>query len=128
MNSVIFIHQKLNIIEIKYDKIYNQQSNIYEYDHKNILCYNCIINKNYLKDEADENSYVEGIDLNSLSNNKKTAYYRAVGALREGLYKTNALSKSEGYDKIYEGSTPRTFNAGANTVNLQTDRLERTLG
>ena len=114
--------------EIKYDKIYNQQSNIYEYDHKNILCYNCIINKNYLKDEADENSYVEGIDLNSLSNNKKTAYYRAVGALREGLYKTNALSKSEGYDKIYEGSTPRTFNAGANTVNLQTDRLERTLG
>ena len=114
--------------EIKYDKIYNQQNNIYEYDHKNLLCYNCIINKNYLKDESDENSYVEGMDLNSLSNNKKTAYYRAIGALREGLYKTNALTKSEGYDKIYEGKTPRTFNSGSNTINLQTERLERTLG
>lgn len=114
--------------EIKYDKIYNQQNNIYEYDHKNLLCYNCIINKNYLKDEADEESYVEEIDLNSLSSNKKTAYFRAVGALRESLYKTNALTKSEGYDKIYEGKAQRTFNSGSNTINLQTGRLKRTLG
>lgn len=85
--------------EVKYDKIYNKQSKKYEYDHKNLSCYNCIINRNYIRDNNDEESYVEGIDFSSISNStdKLKAYYQALGALRQGIYKTNALTKSEGY-------------------------------
>lgn len=121
--------------EIKYDKIYNKTSKVYEYDHKNVLCYNCIINRNYLKNGSDENSYAEGLDIHSLSANKKTAYYRAVGALRQGLYKTNALTKSEGYYKIYPTSgtvnsngTPKQMPAGTNTISLEAGNLKRSLG
>ena len=119
--------------EIKYDKIYNKTTKLYEYDHKNVLCYNCIINRNYLKN-TDENSYAEGIDLTSLPPTKKTAYYKAVGALRQGLYKTNALTKSEGYYKIYStgndadaNGTPKQMPSGANTVNLEAGNLKRPL-
>ena len=122
-------------VRAKINKIYNKTSKVYEYDHKNVLCYNCIINRNYLKNGSDENSYAEGLDIHSLSANKKTAYYRAVGALRQGLYKTNALTKSEGYYKIYPTSgtvnsngTPKQMPAGTNTISLEAGNLKRSLG
>ena len=73
--------------EIKYDRIYNKKSSAYEYDHKNLLCYNCIVNKN--------NSKVS--DPTSMSDNKVIAKLRCYAALKQGLYKSNALKKSEGY-------------------------------
>jgi hypothetical protein len=97
--------------ELKYDKIYNKSTGVYEYDHKNLSCYNCIINKNYEKlvlnaDGTTTKSYSDTININALSDNKVRAYYTAVGALRQNLYKTNALTASEGYvgQQINSGS------------------------
>ncbi len=117
--------------EVKYDKIYNKQTKKYEYDHKNLSCYNCIINRNYIRDNNDEESYVEGIDFaNLLANhpNKMRAYYKAIGALRQGLYKTNALTMSEGYCNNKTDTIPKTFETGFSVIPLSVDNLKRPLG
>ena len=117
--------------EVKYDKIYNKQTKKYEYDHKNLSCYNCIINRNYIRDNNDEESYVEGIDFaNLLENhpNKMRAYYKAIGALRQGLYKTNALTMSEGYCNNKTDTITKTFETGFSVITLSVDNLKRPLG
>lgn len=92
--------------EVKYDKIYDKDSGRYKYDHKNFGCYNCIINRNYKKrlnpiTEADETKgYSDDIIISALTANKKKAYYRAIGKARANIYKTNALTDSNGYAKL----------------------------
>lgn len=117
--------------EVKYDKIYNKQTKKYEYDHKNLSCYNCIINRNYIRDNNDEESYVEGIDFaNLLANhpNKMRAYYKAIGALRQGLYKTNALTMSEGYCNNKTNTVSKVFGTGSQEISLDVGNLKRPLG
>lgn len=101
--------------EVKYDKIYDKNSGKYKYDHKNFACYNCIVGRNYLKKVKDEagnivDGYSDNIILSALSDNRKKAYYRAVAKAREMIYKTNALTDSNGYETLYtsanDNSTP----------------------
>ena len=117
--------------EVKYDKIYNKQTKKYEYDHKNLSCYNCIINRNYIRDNNDEESYVEGIDFANLAANhpnKMRAYYKAIGALRQGLYKTNALTMSEGYCNNKTNTVSKVFGTGSQEISLDVGNLKRPLG
>lgn len=77
--------------EVKYDKILNKQNdNKYEYDHKNLACYECINDGNY-----------SNISINSLKSNIQQAYYMAIGKERNDIYKMNAVDNSEGYEVIY---------------------------
>ena len=97
--------------EVKYDKIYNKNSGRYEYDHKNFACYNCIVNSNYEKDVINEDGsigkgYSNNIAISALSTEKRKAYYRAIGKAKENIYKTNALTDSNGYETLFSGSTP----------------------
>jgi hypothetical protein len=124
--------------ELKYDKIYNKSTSINEYDHKNLSCYNCIINKNYEKviDTSGTEDYGDKINvfaLNNVSSNKVKAYYKAVGALRQNLYKTNELTVSEGYSintsKNYSTGALSTFSntiaAHTSETTLNTNILDR---
>ena len=77
--------------EVKYDKILNKQNdNKYEYDHKNLACYECINDGNY-----------SNISINSLKSNIQQAYYMSIGKERNDIYKMNAVDNSEGYEVIY---------------------------
>ncbi len=86
--------------ELKYDKRYNKNTNSYEYDHKNLYCYDCIVNKNLKFDLTNQNS-ISSIDflyLQSVGQElKRRAFYIGIASEREEIYKTNALPKSEGY-------------------------------
>lgn len=96
--------------EIKYDKLPDSNGK-YKYDHKNLACYTCINNNNY--DSLFENkndSYYDRInkikkDINSTEydGNKVLAGYIGLAAMREGTYKTNALTVSEGYKIVNYG-------------------------
>lgn len=78
--------------EVKYDKILNKQNdNKYEYDHKNLACYECINDGNY-----------SNISINSLKSNIQQAYYMSIGKERNDIYKMNAVDNSEGYEIIYD--------------------------
>ena len=107
--------------EVKYDKIYDKNSQKYKYDHKNLACYNCIVNSNYSKrlNNITESTPVEGysndIIISSLSANKKKQYYKAIGNTRYNVYKTNALTDSNGYQILLDrGKSPssRSLEAG----------------
>lgn len=85
--------------EVKYDKVYDNITGIYQYDHKNLACYTCINTNNYHDISlfsSDAKSYYEKIA--SLKNNaKKLAGYIGIAKERQNIYKTNALPVSEGY-------------------------------
>ena len=96
--------------EIKYDKIYDKVSQKYKYDHRNVACYKCIINTNYLKKVgteagADVMGYNDDILISTLSNTKQKEYYKAVAKERQNLYKTNALTNSSGYETLFTSAT-----------------------
>lgn len=97
--------------EIKYDKIYDKTAQKYKYDHKNYACYSCIVGSNYLKrvndiNEADEiNGYNDDILISTLNASKKKEYYRAVAKERQNLYKTNALTSSDGYEVVFTSNS-----------------------
>lgn len=97
--------------EVKYDKIYDKHTNLYNYDHKNLACYNCIVQNNYENDSSDVNGdgnkYISFQDfiLNTTDVNKKRAYYIAVGKERQNLYKTTGYSKNEGISITGVGSS-----------------------
>lgn len=84
--------------EVKYDKIYDKMRTKmpYEYDHKNLACYQCINDGNYEHINIFENSGYE---------NLRKAFYIAVGKERNNIYKMNAIEYSEGYEVIYDTET-----------------------
>lgn len=96
--------------EVKYDKIYNKESGTYIYDHRNMGCYRCAIASNYLKDVYAKDGvtqvrgYSDDIIISLLSKSKRKAYYVAVGKERQNLYKTNALTDSNGFEVFYNNS------------------------
>lgn len=93
--------------EIKYDKIYDKASQVYKYDHRNNACYSCIISSNYLKTigydaGGDEiKGYSNDVLISTLSPIKQKEYYKAIGKERQNLYKTNALTSSNGYEVLF---------------------------
>lgn len=92
--------------EVKYDKIYNKDSGRYKYDHKNFACYNCIVGSNYAKQVRDEDGniatgYNDDIVISAMGPNRQKIYYRAVAKAREMIYKTNALTDSNGFETLY---------------------------
>lgn len=110
--------------EIKYDKIYNKESKKYLYDHRNNGCYRCAITSNYEKDVYDENGnpargYSDDIKISLLSPVKQKAYFVAIGKERQNLYKTNALTDSNGYEIYYNGEGALNFPTGDPTVLIQ---------
>ena len=80
--------------EVKYDKIYDKYNNRYNYDHKNLACYTCIVQNNYT-----------AFDWETAPNRSK-AYYIAIGKERQNLYKTTGYSKNEGIEVISVNQEP----------------------
>lgn len=93
--------------EIKYDKLYDRNSQFYRYDHRNNGCYTCIVNNNYEKviDSAGNRGYSDSVVISALTPEKQRAYFIAVGKERQNLYKTNALTSSNGYETLYMSPT-----------------------
>ena len=92
--------------EVKYDKIYNKSTTKYKYDHKNFACYNCIVGSNYSKLVRDEDGniatgYNDDIIISAMGPNRQKIYYRGVAKAREMIYKTNALTDSNGFETLY---------------------------
>ncbi len=100
--------------ELKYDRVYNKNTDQAEYDYMNLMCYDCIVNNNMRFDHIKRPTNSEkhfgldsAIDFKYLSerlesgSNKEKILYReyliAVASQRQGLYKTNAMTRSEGY-------------------------------
>lgn len=110
--------------EIKYDKIYDKASQTYKYDHRNNGCYSCIIGSNYLKkiNAAGDMGYSNEVIISALSPTKQKEYYRAVGKERQNLYKTNALTSSNGYEVVYTAPSDTanavTFGNGESRVQI----------
>lgn len=97
--------------EIKYDKIFDKESKKYLYDHRNNGCYRCAITSNYEKDVYDASGnvargYSDDIKLSLLPASKQKAYYTAVAKERQNLYKTNALTDSNGFEIYYNADAP----------------------
>lgn len=93
--------------EVKYDKILDKKSGKYIYDHRNVGCYRCAISSNYEKyvyakdGVTSVRGYSDDIKISLLPKAKKQAYYVAVGKERQNLYKTNALTDSNGFEVFY---------------------------
>ena len=99
--------------ELKYDRVFNKTTERAEYDYLNLMCYDCIVNNNTRFDNLTNNhtGADSSIDFQYLQkklesgSNKEKLLYReyliAVGSQRQGLYKTNAMTKSEGYYTEY---------------------------
>ncbi len=116
--------------EVKYDKVYDKSSGGYQFDHKNLACYTCINTNNYnglfAPKESDfytgDRKYTAYYDrINSLKKNsssfgdatdKKKAGYIGLAKERQEIYKTNALSVSEGYEIIYTNMNDVSINNG----------------
>lgn len=100
--------------EVKYDKLYNKTTKLYSYDHRNLACYRCSIASNYEKDLSSDvagnvtRGYSDDIKISMLSPIKRKAYYTAVGKERQNLYKTNAITDSNGFE-IYYNNPVNTF-------------------
>lgn len=105
--------------EIKYDKNYNSTTQKYEYDHRNLGCYTCIVGGNFVKtvDSSGSQGYSDKIAISALSTNKKKAYFTAVAKERQNLYKTNALTDSNGTQTLYNNNTGTTYNSDGSTAN-----------
>lgn len=71
-----------------YDRMINPTNTGYVYDHKNVACYYCMVNKNYPK-----------YDYNILEerNLRGKAYFTAIGRERQNLYKSVAMPENYGY-------------------------------
>jgi hypothetical protein len=111
--------------EVKYDKIYDKESKTYIYDHRNLACYRCAVASNYkkliAKNGADEvYGYSDDIKISLLSEAKRKAYYIALGKERQELYKTNAITDSNGYEIYYNDSNGENveFAEGATTATI----------
>ena len=91
--------------EVKYDKVYDKYENIYNYDHRNLACYRCVIDSNYKRiwdgmahstDPAVVNYY-----------NQKMEFANAVRAMgvakeRNEIYKSYNINVDEGYEIVYD--------------------------
>lgn len=117
--------------EIKYDKIFDKSTQKYRYDHRNNACYSCIVGANYLKKIGtdagghDIMGYSDEILISTLSANKQKEYFRALAKERQSLYKTNALTESNGYEVLYTAplSSPRiSFNNGNDVKEINVSR------
>lgn len=99
--------------EVKYDKI-STDSNVipYEYDHKNLACYDCINDGNYSgknifqywknpEAEPPETKIVND-DFDKYYNLRR-AFYIGVAKERNDIYKMNAVKESEGFEILYNG-------------------------
>lgn len=118
--------------EIKYDKIYDKDTKKYLYDHRNNGCYRCAITSNYEKDVYDQagnvvRGYSDDIKLSLLPPIKQKAYYVAVGKERQNLYKTNALTDSNGYETFFDGEGSVEFADGDPTVLIASNSSKRNL-
>lgn len=117
--------------EIKYDKIYDKASQVYKYDHRNNACYSCIISSNYLKTvgfDAASNAikgYSNDVLISTLSPIKQKEYYKAIGKERQNLYKTNALTNSNGYEVLFTSfsNTSNHVEFGVGAVDEPADTL-----
>lgn len=124
--------------EIKYDKLMGKDGK-YKYDHKNLGCYICINNNNYVStfwDKANSDSYYERINNikdiqnGSINSNKVIAGYIGLGAMRQGTYKTNALTVSEGYkvdnSNIYCKQYKKNDTCSINNIDTSIKKIELT--
>ncbi len=92
--------------EVKYDKIYDKSNAQipYNYDHKNLACYDCINDGNYAGKKIFDDS--DATEFGKYENLRK-AFYIAVGKSRSNIYKMNAIQYSQGYEVIYDkGNIP----------------------
>lgn len=122
--------------EVKYDKIYNKTRNymLYEYDHKNYACYDCINDGNYFNyDPADDGNYVEQVNIfdttqrnYDLYGNLRKAYYIGVAKERNDTYKMNAVINSQGYEilKYSKADSARRSSLGVDRI----DSIEIAIG
>lgn len=101
--------------EVKYDKISTKSTSLrYAYDHKNLACYECINDGNYMGQnifDTDNGEYSQFANL-------RKAYYIGVAKERNDIYKMNAVKKSEGYEILFS------YDKGA--VNLTSGKIDRT--
>lgn len=96
--------------DVKYDKIYNKNRDymLYEYDHKNFACYDCINDGNYFnydsnsdgKNDAQINIFNQADANYSTYENLRKAYYMGVAKERNDTYKMNAVINSQGYEVL----------------------------
>lgn len=99
--------------EVKYDKLYDKTNTEmpYEYDHKNLACYECINDGNY----EHQNIFTSTGGAKDFTNLRK-AYYIAVGKSRNNIYKMNAVENSQGFEIIWD--TTKGIAKGSSTLPL----------
>lgn len=91
--------------EVKYDKIYDSLEQKYNYDHKNVACYKCIVSRNYKSSRSGEIGYYNNLDYLALSKKAKKVYLIALAKEREDLYKTNQIVLTQGVETDNTGFT-----------------------
>ena len=114
--------------DVKYDKIYNKNAtnHYYEYDHKNLACYDCINDGNY----ENKNIFEKDLSNSYIYNNPnlRKAYYMGVGSKRNDLYKMNAIEISQGYEIICREPPTDLVNAKSSLNISEIKSLEIVLG
>lgn len=105
--------------EVKYDKVYQNSTNSYVYDHRNTACYTCINTQNYnsLFPDPSADYYTRINNLRNASGaidtNRRLAGYIGLAQERQGTYKTSALTVSQGY-RVFPQSSYRFTSNGKN--------------
>ena len=94
--------------EVKYDKIYDSLEQKYNYDHKNVACYKCIVSRNYKSTRDGEVGYYNNLDYKTLSKQAKKVYLIGLAKQREDLYKTNQIVLTQGMKTDNTGFTVNT--------------------
>ena len=94
--------------EVKYDKIYNSLEQKYDYDHKNVACYKCIVSRNYESSRCGHIGYYNNLDYTTLSKQAKKVYLIGLGKERNDLYKTNQIVLTQGMKTDNTGFTVNT--------------------
>lgn len=129
--------------EIKYDKIYSKADQLYLYDHKAYLDYNCIVDSNYgfegyINDTIAIQSRLlgNGDILQYLLNNKKDnvsgnidgtivqklkAYRIAIAKEKNNLYKSIEFEEKFGYQ--IQNTTTKITAGGSITLSLGTKKV-----
>lgn len=110
--------------EIKYDKVNDV------YDHKNLACYTCINSDNYANISNFESSKRNSTDyyakIGSLNDiNKKVAGYVGLAKERQNIYKTNALSVSQGYKVFSTSAHTDTGNVSVSFPNINLNNVTK---
>lgn len=142
--------------QFKYDKIYNMAYKKYQYDHRNLACYNCIVGSSFERDTVTagydgygnsgelrhvtpalaeseillkERGVGRGIDIDRLGDLWRKLYYIGTGSERQGLYKFNAIKESIGYETFSSLSVDDSLPAsGISTYNIgQVKELQITI-